>query len=103
MNINQFDNVSDKDKEIFVTLNDRIADYRDACQYMMSTVGDRAKAAEFLRIAENLKKIQEEITKGKKIDILKLDPPVTPVLILGYNEEERQKSKYTFCYCLNYY
>ena len=60
---------------------------------MMSTVGDRAKAAEFLKIAENLKRIQEEIAKGKKIDILKLDPPVTPFLTLGYNEEERQKSK----------
>lgn len=84
--------MSAKDKEIFATLNERIADYRDACQYMMTKVGDRVRASEFLMVAENLKKIQDEIAKGKKIDILKLDPPVTPALILGYSEEERQKS-----------
>jgi hypothetical protein len=61
---------------------------------MMSVVGDKKRATEFLEIAEKLKQAQISISNGKKIDLLKLDPPVTPVLILGYNEEERQKSKY---------
>ena len=60
----------------------------------MSVVGDKKRASEFLEIAEKLKQVQISISNGKKIDLLKLDPPVTPVLILGYNEEERQKSKY---------
>jgi hypothetical protein len=58
---------------------------------MMSVVGDRKKAAEFLGVAEKLKVMQEAIQKGKKIDVLKIDPDVTPAVILGYSEEERQK------------
>ena len=61
---------------------------------MMSVLGDKKRASEFFEIAEKLKYVQISISNGKKIDLLKLDPPVTPVLILGYNEEERQKSKY---------
>ena len=56
---------------------------------MMSVVGDRAKAGEFLKIAEKLKLMLETIQKGKKIDMLKIDPEVTPTIILGYSEEER--------------
>lgn len=63
---------------------------------MMNVIGDRKRAAEFLEVGEKLKKLQQAIAEGKKIDVLKIDPAVTPVLILGYNEEERQKSK-LFC------
>lgn len=35
------------------------------------------------------------LKSGKKIDILKVEPPVTPSVILGYSEEERIKSKFT--------
>lgn len=59
----------------------------------MTVIGDRNKAGEFLKIAEKFKKIQESIASGKKVDLLKIDPPVTPALILGYGEEERQNSK----------
>jgi hypothetical protein len=38
-------------------LGERIADYRDACQYFMNVVGDRKKAVQFLDIAENFKKL----------------------------------------------
>ena len=34
------------------------------------------------------------LVSGKRIDLLKIDPPVNPSVILGYNEEERLKSKY---------
>ena len=61
---------------------------------MMSIIGDGKRALEFLDVCEKLKKQQQAITDGKKIDMLKIAPEVTPVLILGYNEEERQKSKY---------
>jgi len=33
----------------------------------------------------------KSIENGKKIDTLKIDPDVTPAVILGYSEEERQK------------
>ena len=67
----------------------RIVDYREACQYMMNVAGDRKRATEFLNIAENFKKLQEAIANGKTIDILKVEPPVTPAVLLGYSEEER--------------
>ena len=58
---------------------------------MLGVVGDRKKAAEFLAVAERLKLMQETIQKGKRIDTLKIDPDVTPAVILGYSEEDRQK------------
>ena len=83
-------NITKSSKRDYETLKSRMDDYREACKYMMSTVGDRKKAAEFLDIAENLKKLLDTISKGeKKIDILKADPDVTPSIILGYSEEER--------------
>ena len=95
----QLVDIEDKEKEIFATISDRINDYREATQYFMSVVGDKKRAMEFLEIGEKFKKVQVSISQGKKIDLLKLDPPVTPNLILGYNEEERQKSK-LFTYVL---
>ncbi len=98
MHQSQLLNVDAKEKEIFDTITERINDYRDATKYMMNIVGDKKKANEFLEIAEKFKQVQVSISNGKKIDLLKLDPPVTPMLILGYNEEERQKSKRTKAY-----
>lgn len=95
----QLFDIEDKEKVIFATISDRINDYREATQYFMSVVGDKKRAMEFLEIGEKFKKVQVSISQGKKIDLLKLDPPVTPNLILGYNEEERQKSK-LFTYVL---
>jgi hypothetical protein len=77
---------------VFDMVGERIIDYRAACEYMMSTVGDRKRAIEFLDSAENFKKLQAAIVAGKKLDKLKVEPPLTPSLILGYGEEERQKS-----------
>jgi len=45
------------DKEVFETLTQRIEEYREACKYMMSVTGDRQKAGEFLKIAENCKRL----------------------------------------------
>ncbi len=83
--------ISESSKHDYEVIQKRINDYRDACQYMMSVVGDRKKAGEFLGVAEKLKVMQEAIQKGKRIDTLKIDPDVTPAVILGYSEEERQK------------
>lgn len=69
----------------------RINDYRKACQYMLEVVGDRKKAAEFLSVAERLKLMEENIQKGKRIDTLKIEPDITPAIILGYCEDDRQK------------
>ncbi len=56
---------------------------------MMNSVGDKKKASEFLLIAEKMKKMLESVANGVQIDILKVDPPVTPSVILGMKEEER--------------
>ena len=58
---------------------------------MLEVVGDRKKAAEFLSIAERLKLMEENIQKGKRIDTLKIEPDITPAIILGYSEDDRQK------------
>lgn len=49
--------LSKQAKHDYETLLKRKNDYREACQYMMSVIGDRKKAAEFLTIAENLDKM----------------------------------------------
>ena len=65
-------------------------EYREACEFMMNVVGDRKRAADLLTKGENFKKLQNMMLKGKKVDILKADPKITPAVILGYNDEERQ-------------
>ena len=81
-----------EDRQTYDMLQDRIEDYRDACKYMRDIVGDQKRATEFLMTAENFKRMQNMIAEGKKVDILKVDPPITPAVILGMSEEERQKS-----------
>jgi hypothetical protein len=49
---------------------------------------------EFLTTAENLAKLKQTLASGKKIDILKVDPAVTPAVILGYSDQERLESKF---------
>ena len=41
---------------------------------------------DLLMTAENFAKLKQLIVDGKKIDMLKIAPPVTPVLILGMDE-----------------
>lgn len=94
----QVDHLEGEQKKTFDMIEARIADYRDACQYLMSS--DRARAMDMLKIAENFKRLQEAIAKGKKIDILKVEPPVSPEILLGYSEAERQKSKLAFFHIL---
>ena len=57
---------------------------------MRDVLGKQDRAANFLQTVDNLQKLQQAIAKGIKIDILKIDPPITPNVILGYNEAERQ-------------
>lgn len=51
------------------------------------------KAAQFLSIAENFAKVKLSISQGKRIDMLKIDPPITPSVILGYDDSKRLESK----------
>lgn len=37
-------------------------------------------------------KLKETLVSGKKIDVLKIEPAVTPNIILGYNDEQRFES-----------
>ncbi len=34
-------------------------------------------------------KVKETVISGKKIDVLKIDPPVSPAVILGYDDATR--------------
>ena len=61
---------------------------------MLEVAADRKRAMEFLEIAEKFTALKEKVVSGKKVDILKHDPPLTPALILGYEEKERMESKY---------
>lgn len=36
-----------------------------------------------------MKKMLEQVANGIKIDVLKVQPPMTPIVILGYSDEER--------------
>lgn len=56
---------------------------------MRDVAGNQKKALEFLNIAERMKKMLEQVANGTKIDILKVEPPMTPHVILGYSDEER--------------
>ena len=47
----------------------------------------------FLEIAEYMTKMKKTVAEGKKIDLLKIEPAVSPVLILGYDEATRLESK----------
>jgi hypothetical protein len=55
-------------------------------------LGDRKKAGLLLEVAEKLTKVKESVAKGKKIDALKIDPPVSPVVILGLDDASRLES-----------
>lgn len=46
----------------------------------------------FLEIAENMQKLKQTMIQGKKIDLLKIEPAVSPVLINGYDESTRLES-----------
>jgi len=46
-----------------------------------------------LEAAEKLHALKGIIAQGKKIDILKIEPPVVPAIILGYDETTRMESK----------
>lgn len=55
----------------------------------------------FLKSAENFAKLKETVIAGKRIDVLQIDPPISPVLILGLNEEVRLKSIILFIFINN--
>lgn len=70
-------------------LTERITDYRDACKFLMEKIGDRKRALSYLEIAEEFQNLKQTLVSGKKIDVLKLHPPISPVVILGYDESTR--------------
>jgi len=55
----------------------------------LTQLGNRERASKLLLLAENFSNLKYTLIEGKKIDILKIDPPVTPSLILGLTEEQR--------------
>ena len=55
----EVDHLQGEQKKTFDLIAERINDYREACQYLMSY--DRVRAMEMLKIAENFKKLQEAI------------------------------------------
>lgn len=87
--------LSEKNRKTYELLKDRINDYREACKYMTEVVGNSKKALEFLKVGEKMKKMLDSLAQGIAIDILKVDPPISPALILGYSEDERQESNFT--------
>lgn len=56
---------------------------------MLEKIGDRKRAAEFLQAAEHLANMKQTLIKGKRIDMLKAEPPLTPAVVLGYDDATR--------------
>jgi hypothetical protein len=46
-----------------------------------------------LGAAEHLANLKQTLLKGKKIDLLKAEPPLTPAVVLGYDDATRLNSK----------
>ena len=47
-----------------------------------------------LNSAENFSNLKQTLVAGKKIDLLKVDPPLSPVVILGFDDATRIQSKF---------
>jgi len=41
--------------------------------------------------AEKLKQVKEMVAKGLEIDMLKIEPPITPAVLFGTTPEDREK------------
>ena len=66
--------------------------------YCWIQIGNRKLAGELLNSAENFSKLKIALTSGKKVDLLKVDPPLAPSVILGYDDATRIQSKeYYLC------
>ena len=48
----------------------------------------------FLETAEKLKKAKSMCAEGKRIDPLKIEPEVSPMVLLGYDEATRINSRF---------
>ena len=49
-------------------------------------------------VAENLANLKQSLVNGKKIDILKIDPPVNPATVLGMDDQTRLNSNITLSF-----
>ena len=78
------------DKKAYDIVAARKEQYREVASFY-NEQGNKQKTLEFLQIAERLQKCKELLLKGKKVDMLKIEPEVTPQVVLGIDEATRNK------------
>lgn len=78
------------DKGQYDIVSLRMKDYRDAAEYFQNN-GQPKKAEEFIKKYRHLKAILDLIKSGKKIDLIKIHPPLTPELMYGQETDARIK------------
>jgi len=76
------------DKEQFEILKKRIDDYRDAATYLLNN-GITEQGKNIVKKIDILKSCLELVRQGKKIDILKIEPPITPEILFGCPHKKR--------------
>jgi len=76
------------DKGQYDTVVERENEYRDAASYLMQN-GLIEKAQALLKKVDKLDKCLKLIIEGKKIDLLKIEPPITPEIMFNCSKENR--------------
>ena len=76
------------DKKAYDIVEQRFHSYRHVAEFYHKQ-GLTDKCTKFLDKAERLNQFKQLILKGKKIDMLKVEPELTPAVVLGYDEKTR--------------
>ena len=65
------------DKNAYNTVQERFGEYRQAAEYFLK-IGNRERAEKFLKYAEKFHQYKQMLVKGTKIDLLKIEPMLSP-------------------------
>ncbi|CDW76457.1 UNKNOWN [Stylonychia lemnae] len=80
------------DEELLQSLEKRLDSYAKAVRYLM-TIDNKSQAQELLEAAEKLKIVIRLTQQGRRIDILKVEPELTPVILFGETQDKRQRNQ----------
>ncbi len=73
------------------TVSNRMKDYQQAIEYFINN-GMQKQADKFMKKLERLKDCLKVIKSGKKIDLIRIDPPLTPEIMFDMDIEARVKT-----------
>eukprot|EP01022_Parablepharisma_sp_SALTPOND_P020090 TRINITY_DN355_c0_g1_i1.p1 TRINITY_DN355_c0_g1~~TRINITY_DN355_c0_g1_i1.p1 ORF type:complete len:896 (-),score=202.27 TRINITY_DN355_c0_g1_i1:4495-7182(-) len=73
------------------TVLNRLKDYREAIEYFVNN-GMQKRTEQFIKKMNRLNACLKVIKEGKKIDLIKIDPPLTPEIMFDQDIENRVKA-----------